>query len=332
MAFYRRNWSEEYAALTDAVLIASDGTRFEVHSAVLKSPLVTDRVRPEIPLNASSSTIYSILPFAYHDNSQLARCDAPVHEVLEVLDHLGCVCILKGVCSKYCSFLELFKNAWTGSQSQELFEELPTTGDQSDHFVEICVAFLKFPCTGVNDDVLGAVGDVVIDVARALRALYKTDKGWATIISNPKWEGVSGSIMAKLFMAVTTEMDLALPTPTQEWTVTVPLLPSEFDEPFFKTVDLCSGWVVKCKHYSAMSDVCEAWVEYSGVTPYRCSRIEASCEAAGRGHLGIVNNIRFCSNKVAPGLSAEEGPQERVISYELDSSLNINFTITNLLY
>lgn len=340
--YYRRNWSEEYAALTDAVLIASDGDHFEVHSAVLKSPLVTDKVGPtgsrvEIPLNASSSTISSILAISYNDYYELACREAPVHELLEVLAHLGLEDTLSVLTDRFTTYVKSCVLKWDVDPIEENvpsdFDEIEgmTNGLEVDRFVEICVGLLNF---------YGEHG-WYLDMVTVFRSFYgDANIVWNTVLSHPLWKDVSDPIMTKFMSAVTNSANAAprplIPAPnavTRHVTVTVTVDDFDFHQPFFKTIPLDSRWEIKCTNSSWLR-VRNSYGNFmifleckDSVDEYKYSRIEAEL-LEPKGPPPLNKLLLCCKQKGYTGPFTSSGePVKWRYGNELGEDIGGTFTV-----
>ena len=286
---YRKKWSADYASLADAVLVAADGTRIEVHACVLKSPLVTGLVasmkgteRPAIHVTASPTTIHSILSIAYDNNYQPACYQPPIRELLELLNYLGCEYLLEQVLDKFSAFVNAFKLRWSRPEVDRPLPDLfcsyeEDTRAEHTRFVELCVAILT--STRTYRDI---VNDSVICLC-LIRA--KEDTHWITIMSHPLWDLVSGSVLTKFLLAVTRRQDgyvyPVLAPVARCASVTIPgLTKGEGDgEPFVKTFELDGHWVVNCEYstdHKGKYSNSALWVENSsGDRNDHYSKIEA---------------------------------------------------------
>ena len=350
---YRKKWSADYASLADAVLVAADGTRIEVHACVLKSPLVTGLVasmkgteRPAIHVTASPTTIHSILSIAYDNNYQPACYQPPIRELLELLNYLGCEYLLEQVLDKFSAFVNAFTSRWCqGFDESESFNELPDSfysfGDDTcaEHtrFVELCVALLTYTRT-YHYYVREVVGCL-----RNIRA--KQDTHWTTIMSHPLWDGVSGSVLTKFLLAVTNKQgSLIFPVlePVSRCaSVTIPgLAKGEGDgQPFVKIFQLDGHWVVKCRYSEYRKGKysnSEVWVENSSDRNEDCSKIKA--EMIPERHIDDMdtpfqNVVVVCSNPQAvdPNDSNTHRSSFFFRCFDPTCTIRVNATITDYL-
>jgi hypothetical protein len=347
---YTYLWTSDYTALSDAVLVSSDGEKFLVHAAHLNSPLINGIVRTtrqglervEIPLQASAITIDAILNIAYPGHAEEACRDAPFTELFKTVDLLACAYerVKKKLCERLISFMESWACFW-GLEKYENKEDCTaffriTAPDyfpdkELERVTELCVALLT--TTGFHPQYNRSLRDVL----RILRDVYLgSPPGWFTLMSQPHWDAVPGSVMAKFLAYVTRKcdddgdnlfFDREPPVPST-MVVSVTLNPEDFTKDTAGEVLLDHRWSIE---YTNVYDQ----VAYGKRDPpefelkLRCrdrsfSRIEA--EILGPGHRVILCSSSKYDIPVLPG--GRDYDLSNAILGMVTSSCQVKATIT----
>jgi hypothetical protein len=350
MANYSSKWSKDYADLADAVLVAS-GEKFPVHAAVLNSPMISGLVNSmkgkrkrenEIAIQADVVTVKAILEMVYRDDFNTACDEAAFTELFDTLDFLGCETLLTKLFDRLGDSMRAWAYGWEVEKYAESRESAffydsdgVALAKQTERMGQLCAAILGhhnlelFGKTSFYDKPLNVMVWVVRDV------FLKSRPGWWTLMSQPHWNAVPGSRLAKFVAAVTTmrghtDLSLHFPEPVTV-KVRVTLEEEDFTRLTTKSIDLDSEWSVKCSntmkngqnlHNFEVRVVCNQTRGYSRIE----ARLSSSTEPFDRVILCCGKDFPYI-----PGWRIDSYVTQNLLGF-VDKSFEVEATITPIIH
>lgn len=254
---YTIGWTKDYESLADVVLVAS-GQSFPAHAAVLNSTLLNGLAVSkmcEVQIDAAVFTMEAILELAYLEKKDLeggrAHQDAGICEVLKTLDFLGCDRLIQRYLAEFIPFVISWANNWKSEYRCDDGEFVtsralnpPYEALNLERMVELCVGVLTFP---------RKLDDMIKRLTHELRSVYKySHAGWFTLMTQPGWDAVPGSVMALFVTWVTYCPDArsVVPANTCERVVTLSFTPNTQtlpEQPPVQRVAIDRCWILVCE-------------------------------------------------------------------------------------